>query len=243
MNPNQDDLDRMLQGDDQGPASPAQTEDQGDPTQTVEQQSPEEVEFNSLTGSTQDRIRQLAKSKRELQIQLEQSRNAPQGFVPPAPNSNFRDPQEEAAIQTLSNKGIATDEKVDKKLSEGINAVRWEFEQGRLESKWHGQSDTPQYVREEVESFIQAHPQYRAVPPEVVFKSFMFPDEFLDFEIKKRGTKTGQTSTLRPTKQPVAQEGMTPEYIEQRLQQPDGRQWYDEHLDEINNVLKNMSPA
>jgi hypothetical protein len=241
MNPNQDDLDRMLQGDDQAPASPAQTEDQGDTTQTVEQQSPEEVEFNSLSGSTQDRIRKLAKDKRELQTQLEQSRM--NTYVPPAPNSNFRDPQEEAAIRTLADKGITTDDKLNKVVDERINAVRWELEQGRLESKWHGQQDTPQYVREEVESFIQAHPQYRAVPPEVVFKNFMFPDEFIDFEIERRGTKTGQTTTLRPTKQPVAQEGMTPEYIEQRLQQPDGRQWYDEHLDEINNVLKNMQPA
>lgn len=242
MNPNQDDLDRMLQGNDQNPVSPAQNDDQGDPTQIVEQQSPEEVEFNSLTGSTQERIRQLARSKRELQNQLEQQR-VPQGFVPPAPNSNFRDPQEEAAIQTLANKGIATDAKVNKLLDERINAVRWELEQGRLESKWHGQQDTPAYVKDEVESFIQAHPQYQSVPPEVVFKSFMFPDEFLDYEIKRRGTKTGQTSTLRPSKQPVAQEGMTPEYIEQRLQQPDGRQWYDEHLDEINAVLSKMSQA
>lgn len=241
MNPNQDDLDRMLQGTDQPVDSPAQTDGQeGDTTQPVEQQSPEEVEFNSLTGSTKDRIRQLAREKRELQQRLEQQQ---QTYVPPAPNSNFRDPQEEAAIRTLADKGIALKDDVRRTVDESVNAMRWEFENGRLESKWHGQEGTPSYVREEVESFIQSHPQYRAVPPEVVFKSFMFPDEFLDYEIKRRGTKTTQSTTYRPTKQAVAQEGMTPEYIEQRLQQPDGRQWYDEHLDEINAVLSKMGQA
>lgn len=239
MNPNQDDLDKMLQGDDQPVDSPAQTDGQEDTTK-VEQQSSEEVEFNSLTGSTKERIRQLAREKRELQQRLEQQQNT---YVPPAPGSNFKDPQEEAAIRTLADKGIALTSDVRKTVDESVNAMRWEFENGRLEGKWHGQEGTPSYVREEVESFIQSHPQYRTVPPEVVFKQFMFQDEFLDYEIKKRGNKTGQSTTFRPTKQAVAQEGMTPEYIENRLQQPDGRQWYDEHLDEINAVLKNMSQA
>lgn len=239
MNPNQDDLDRMLQGTDQDLDSPAQTDDQGDTTK-VEQQSPEEIEFNNLTGSTKERIRQLARDKRELTQRLEQQTNT---VVPPAPNSNFRDPQEEAAIRTLADKGIALTTDVRKTVDESVNAMRWEFENGRLESKWNGQEGTPSYVREEVESFIQSHPQYRTVPPEVVFKSFMFPDEFLDYEIKKRGNKTPSSTTFRPTKQAVAQEGMTPEYIEQRLQQPDGRQWYDEHLDEINAVLQKMGQA
>lgn len=238
MNPNQDDLDRMLQGDDQPVDSPAQTDGQEDATK-VEQQSSEEVEFNSLTGSTKDRIRQLARRAREAEQRLEQF-PANNMIVPPAPNSNFKDPQEEAAIRTLADKGIALTSDVRKTVDESVNAMRWEFENGRLESKWHGQEGTPSYVREEVESFIQSHPQYRTVPPEVVFKQFMFSDEFLDYEIKRRGNKTGQSTTFRPTKQAVAQEGMTPEYIEQRLQQTDGRQWYDEHLDEINAVLQKM---
>lgn len=238
MNPNQDDLDRMLQGDDQNPASPAQNQDQGDDL-TQDQPSPEEVEFNSLTGSTQERIRKLAKDKRDLLTQLEQKNNA---YVPPAPNSNFQDPQEQAAIQTLAAKGITTDEKMNRVVDERFNAIRWELEQNRLESRYSGVKGEPQYVKEEVESFIQQHPQYRGYSPEDVFKTKMFPDEFLNLELQKRGVKSKQTATMRPTKQAVAQEGMTPEYIENRLQQPDGRQWYDEHLDEINAVLSKMNP-
>lgn len=241
MNPNQDDLDRMLQGDDQTPASQAQTNDQGDDG-SQNQTTPEEEEFNSLSGSTQDRIRKLARDKRELAEKLQSFQQNNTGLIPPAPGSSFRDPQEMAAIQTLADKGIATDEKVNKVVDAKYNEIRWELEQNRLESKYTGAQDEPQYVREEVEAFIQTHPQYRAYAPEDVFKYKMFSDEFMNVEVQKRGTKTGRTQTLRPTKAAVAQEGMTPEYIENRLQQPDGRQWYDEHLTEINATLSKMNP-
>lgn len=242
MNPNQqDDLDRMLQGDDQAPASQADNDDQGaDDNQS--QATPEEVEFNSLSGSTRDRIAKLARDKRELSERLQALQQNPFSNVPPAPGSPFKDPQEEAAIRTLADKGIATDEKVNKVVDGKFNEIRWELEQNRLESKYSGKAGEPQYVREEVEAFIQTHPQYRTYAPEDVYKFKMFPDEFMNVELQKRGTKTGKTGTLRPTKAAVAQEGLTPEYIEQRLQQPDGRQWYDEHLTEINAALSKMNP-
>jgi len=243
MNP-QDDLDRMLQGDDQIPASPAQIDDQGDSTQVVDQQSPEEIEFNSLTGSTKERIRALAREKRDLQIQVEQFRNNPiNNVIPPAPNSAFRDPQQEAALQTLANYGVATDEKVDKKLDDRINSMRWEIEQGRLESKYSGSKGEPQYVREEVETFIQSHPQYRTYAPEDVFKYKMFPDEFTNLEVQKQGGKPKQTSTFKPTKAAAQPEGLSLEYIMERMdlsKHSDALQWQDEHKAEIDKVLQNM---
>ncbi len=54
----------MLQGDDTAPASPAQTEGQ-----PIEQQSDEEVEFNSLSGSAQERVRELVRRAREAACQ------------------------------------------------------------------------------------------------------------------------------------------------------------------------------
>lgn len=242
-----DELDMMLQGDDPNLASQAQNGGQGDDQskpQADGQQTPEEIEFNSLSGSTQDRIRRLAKDKRDLSERLANLERNGGGnqYIPPAPGSPFVDPNEQAAIQTLASKGIATDEKVSKFVDDRFNRLRWEFEQQRLEGKYQGQSGEPQYVREEVEDFISSHPQYQNYAPEDVFKYKMFPDEFMNLELQKRGTRTGQSSTLRPTKTNVQQESMTPEYIEQRMQQPDGRQWYDEHLDEINATLSKMNP-
>ena len=239
MNP-QDDLDRMLQGDDQ-PGSPAK-QDQGVDLQQQDSTTPEEVEFNSLPGSTQDRIRKLARDKRDLLAQLEQTKTQGPSLVPPAPGGY--NPQDQIALKTLSDKGVALKDDVKREIAESNNALRWQLENGRLEGKWHGQENTPAYVQEEVESFIQAHSEYRSVPPEVVFKSFMFPQEFLDYEIKKRGSKTGQTATFKPTKQSVQQEqGMSVEYIMERTdlsKYPDALQWQEEHKDEIDKVLQTM---
>lgn len=237
-----DDLDKMLQGDDQ-PADPlSENNDQGDGSENTQTPTPEEVEFNNLSGSTQERIRKLARDKRELTEKLQSFQQNQTGFVPPAPGSNFRDPNEELAIRTLEQKGIATKDGVNQIVGDKFNEIRWEMEQNRLETKYSGNSNEPQYVREEVEAFIQEHPQYRTYAPEDVFKYKMFPDEFTNIEVQRRGTgKTGgRGQNLRPTKSPNPQEAMTPEYIEQRLQQPDGRQWYDDNLEKINAVLSKM---
>lgn len=229
-----DDLDTMIQGDDQTSATPAGNEGQqtdSNEVRPLEQQTEEEVEFNKLSGSTQDRIRELARRARDAELRAE----AP-AYVPPAPNSLL--PDQKQALETLSQFGVATDEKVDQKINAGLNALRWDAEQVRLEGKYSGSDGSPSYVREEVEDYIRKHPQYQGYQAEDVFKYKMFPDEFLNQEISK-GSKTGSTSTLRPTRANVMQESLTPEFIEKRLQEPDGQQWYEEHLEEINKVVAN----
>lgn len=243
----QDDLDAMLQGTDPSQASQAKNDGQADDSiqgQPVEQQTPEEIEFNSLSGSTQDRIKKLAQDKRRMAEELETLRRGQTAYIPPAPGSNYQNPDEEAAIKTLASKGIATDEKVNRLLDERLNALRWENEQLRLESKYSGKGDTPHYVREEVEDFINSHPQYRGYSAEDVFRYKMFPDEFMNLEIQKRGSKTGQSPTLRPTARVVSQQqGLTPEYIADRTdirKYPDALEWQEEHKHEIDKVLSQM---
>jgi hypothetical protein len=168
-----------------------------------------------------------------------------QSYVPPAPGSDFVDPQEQAALQALSAKGVATDAKVQKVVDDKFNLLRWEMRQQALSSRYTGQNGEPKYDREEVEDYIRAHPKYQGYDAEDVFRDHMFRDEFLGLELAKKGqtVNTGRSQTLRPTRTQQREEAMTPESIEARLQQPDGRQWYDEHLDEINAVLAKMSQA
>ena len=232
-----DDLDKMLDGNDNPSVSSAQDGSQqvdsiqGNP---IEQQ-PEEVEFNKLSGSARDRIKAIWARAREAEEALEAERSTRQTYVPPAPASNLA-PDQETAIKTLEKFGISTDSKVDQKLAQVQNQILWNFEQQRLEEKYTGENDEPQYVREEVEDYIRKHPQYAGYAAEDVFKYKMFPDEFEN--LKTPGTPK-RTSTLKPTKAQVMDETLTPEYIEERLKQPDGQQWYTDHLDEINNVVKN----
>lgn len=233
-----DELDQLLQGtDDQSSASPAQTEGQQTDfgkQKATEQQTEEEVEFNKLPGHTQERVRELLRRAKDAETRLAASVS----YIPPAPNTLASDQQQ--AINTLSQFGIATDEKVDKKLAEGLNSLRWDMEQTRLSQKYVGTGGEPQYVREEVEDYIRNHPQYQGYAPEDVFRYKMFPDEFLNLELQKGSPKT-KTSSIKPTKAETRQEALTPEYIEERLKQPDGQQWYENNLDEINNVVKNYT--
>lgn len=248
-----DELDVMLQGDTTPLASQAQIDGQendsaqGNP---AEQQTPEEIEFNSLPGSTQDRIKKLARDKRELSQRLEtleRMSGQPNGFVPPAPNSNFTSPEEEAAIRTLSQKGLATKDDVRAELDERVNALRWEQEQNRLESMYTGSKGEPQYVREEVEDFIKSHPQYRGYAAEDVFRYKMFPTEFQNLELERRGTKTGRSQTLKPTSRASSEEqGITPEFIAERTdikKYPDALEWQEEHRQQIDAVLARMQES
>lgn len=237
----------MLQGDDQASASQAQNDQVNDSTQgtPVDQQTPEEVAFNSLSGNAQERFRRIIREKNEYAQRLANLEKMGGQSVPPAPNSSFTSPDERQALETLASKGIATDEKVDRKLDERLNLLRWEMEQTRLEGKYPGKKDgEPAYVREEVEEFIRAHPKYAGYSPEDVFRDYMFRDEFLNLELQRRGSRTGQTQTLRPTSRMVTQEqGLTPEYIAKRTdikEYPDAVQWQEEHREEIDKVLSQM---
>lgn len=228
--------DTTVQGQDQTPGSQTETQDQqadSNQVRPLEQQAEEEVEFNNLSGSAQERVRELVRRAKDAE-----GRAATTAYVPPAPQQDLALDQRQA-LDTLSQFGVATDEKVDRKIQENLNSLRWDMENGRLESKYDGSNGGPQYVKEEVEDYIRTHPQLMGYAPEDVFKFKMFPDEFSNLEAQQRGSNTGRSSTLRPTKANVMQEALSPEAIERRLQEPDGQQWYEEHLDEINKVVTN----
>lgn len=246
----QDDINQMLQGQDQAPASQAtidgQGSDSGQGQQPTEQPTPEEIAFNNLPGSTKDRVRRLVQDKRDLIQQNQQLQQQMQqgSYVPPAPGSTYRTPEVETALQQLANVGVTTDEKLNRTLDERLNALRWEQEMGRLEGKYPGRDGEPQFVREELEEFISSHPHYRSYAAEDVFRDHMFRSEFLNLTFNKQGSKTGATQTLRPTNRMMSQtNAMTPEYIAERTdinKYPDAVEWQEEHRVEIDKVLSQM---
>lgn len=232
-----DDLDQMLQGaDDQTPASPANQGGQ-DETVTPLNQQPEEVEFNSLSGNAQDRVRELVKRAKDAEFERDSLRNT-QTYVPSAPLSP-QNPEIQQAVQKLSEFGIATDDKVNETINLRLNQIRWDQEMGRLSSEYSGNDNSPKFVREEVEDYIRSHTQFMGYAPEDVFKYKMFPDEFT-------GVQTAQkrTPSLKPTKPVTGQPGaMSVEYIAERTdinKYPDAREWQEEHRAEIDKVLGTM---
>lgn len=223
-----DNLDQMLQGaDDQSPASQSVTGDQ-----TVVTPTPEEVEFNSLTGNTQERIREIIRQKNDALAQAQQP-----AYVPPAPLTQSN-PDVQDAVRKLSEVGIATKDDVNSALDQRLNAIRWEQEMEKLSNKYPGEGNSPQFDKTEVEDYIRSHPQFLNYAPEDVFKFKMHePDEF------GGQTTTKRSSSLRPTKTAAPQNAMTVEFIADRTDSakyPDAREWQEEHKAEIDKVLGGM---
>ena len=227
-----DELDNMLQGaEDQSPASPANSGDQDAAVTPL--QTPEEVEFNSLKGNTQERIRELIQQKNDAIAQAQ----AP-AYVPPAPLTP-NNPDVQDAVRKLSDVGIATKDDVSKTVDDRLNVIRWEQEMSRLSTNYSGQDGSPQFDRTEVEDYIRSHPQFLNYAPEDVFKFKMHePDEFGAVKTVKR------SSTLRPTRAAAPEPAMTVEFIADRTdssKHTDAREWQDEHKAEIDKVLSTMS--
>jgi hypothetical protein len=221
----------MLQGaEEQTPASQSET---GAQPVVTPLESPEEVEFNSLKGNTQDRVRELIKQKNDALAAAQ----AP-AYVPPAPlTPNSPDVQD--AVRKLSDVGIATQEGVNKTVDEKLNVIRWEQEMNRLSDNYSGEDGAPKFDRTETEDYIRTHPQFLNYAPEDVFKFKMHdPEEFGTTKVTKR------SSTLRPTKTAAPEPAMTVEFIAERTdikKYPDAREWQEEHKAEIDKVLSTMS--
>lgn len=233
-----DDIDAMLQTEDETTLSdsPADKKTQGaEPgTSLTEdgQQTSEEVEFNSLKGTTQERIKTLIRQRNEALKRTENTQIMPLSNVP----DNGQQPaQVQEAVHKLESVGIATKKTVEETVRQEIGALRYENEMNRLASSYSGEQG-PKFEREEYEDFVRNNPQYAGYLPEDVFKMKMYPEEFRDLELKGASTQK-RTTTLRPTKQSVTEEPLTLETIEARLKEPDGRQWYDKNYNKINAVL------
>lgn len=224
-----DPIDDMLQGDDQ-PESPA-----NEGQQDVQSTSEEEVEFNKLKGSSQQRVRELwlrAKKAEEEASSLRSQQQQPS--VPPAPDPNF---QQQQALDILSKAGVATDDKVKKEVNSAVEQIRRDLRNANLTQKYDGENSPVAFNPDEVADYQRTHPQYASYDPEDVFLYKMYPDEFANAQISRNsGTRI---QGIKPTKQHQRQEALTPEFIEQRLQQPDGDEWYEKNQEEINKVVYN----
>lgn len=207
----------------------------------AENLSPEEVEFNALKGPTQDRIKSILRERDVWKQKAETSVGSYQPQLPPPPPQA---PDVTTAVNKLSEIGMAPKDYVDQKVQQGIGSLIYQFELEKLGTRYDGSNGLPAFSKEEYEDYVARHPQFRTYQPEDVYNK-MYADEIYDWKTSHSGrSTTGQTtaSTLRPTRTTVREEVWTPDYIEQRLKEPDGPQWYDKNRDKINAVVSKMAP-
>src|ERR1035437_8986646 len=78
-------------------------------------ESPEEVEFNTLKGGTQDRIKAILNERDQFKAEAERKDQfiRSQSFNQPTTNTDLSNPQVKAVVQQLSDVGMATKQDVD----------------------------------------------------------------------------------------------------------------------------------
>lgn len=240
-----DDIDAMLSQGNETPAPTSQVQNgsQIDAPDTGNL-SEEEVEFNKLSGSTQDRIRQLSRKVRALSEENETYKTSLRSVPPPPPMSNEPNPDVQQAVRKLDEVGLATKDYTDQRIGQSLQVLRYEQEMARLASTYTGKNGEPSFDRAEYEDFVRDNPVYANYFPEDVFKDKMFRDEFQNLNVDHTQS-VSSPKTLKPTRTSQQKETFTPEYIEEKLKSlpPEQKQqWYNENLSEINATLGKMNP-
>lgn len=242
--------DPRVEGEDaETPAdSPSETitpEPSGDENESASPASPEEVAWSDLKGNTQDRIKQILrerdeeKAKRERIESFVQTQNFPQ-----QQNTFTQNPEIQSAVAKLSEVGMATKDWAKQEINQSLGNLIYNFELGKLEERHDGSDGLPKFDKAEYQDFIQRNPKYSNYDPEDVFEK-MYSEEILDAKVKTYKSGGGQSTTpsLRPTKTTVREEQWSPEWIENRMKQSDGLDWYWKNKDKVNNFLASLPPA
>jgi len=216
--------------------------------------TPEELEWEKLTGGTQRRFKSILSERDELREQLEEAK-ARTNVPPPPPPAFPQVPQttdqitaqQQEAVQKLRDKyGLATMEDIGKERNaileelekakqEAKEDLILENEYQRLERVFDGTDGKPAFERKEVEDHMKRTGVYN---PEVAYKN-MYEDELFDWKLnqatgKKKTRDSGQGYTEKPTGVTATQtEPLTVETLRERLQQPDGKDWWAKNRERI----------
>jgi len=236
----------MLQGDDQSSLPGSQPDngagsDSGSQNDAPGGQSDEEVEFSSLSGSTQDRIRRLIRERNDA---IEASQR---GFTPPPPPPVYQpqNPSVQDAVEKLREVGITTKDDVKSMVQDSLAQLRYQAELDRLEASYDGDDGKPKFTREEYEDFVRHNPQYQDYLPEDVYEK-MYKEELNDWRVNQSGSRPAarQSQSLPPRRTMQQEESLTPEGIEEKLRTlPEGERekWYEKNVDKINAVMGRLS--
>ena len=208
-----------------GDASDASDAQQATSSQPDVQKTPEENEWNSLTGTTQDRVKKILRDLNEYKSKVTQQAQQDSGWAErqyqqPVQQTTTAPDEVERAYKTLQDKGMATRDD----LYALVGQIRTERDHERLAEKYDGSDGLPRYDRMEVEDYMNR--SNMRGNPEAAFRDMYF-DEFVDSGKKQMKRKPAYT-TEKPTasSQTARNEPMTLESFRQELQSPAGREKY-----------------
>lgn len=204
--------------------------------------SPEEVEFNSLKGGTQDRIKTLIQERDQIRAEKERLEQFTRTQQPIAQSTDLSNPQVREAVAQLDNVGIATKDHVEQQINQRLGGLIYNIELKNLEKSLDGSDGTPKFDKTEYEDFVRRNPKYSNYDPQDTY-NIMYSEEIMDAKLAaKGGQPTTPNSSLRPVKTAVREEQWTPESVEARLKESDGATWYTQNKALVNKVLSEQTP-
>lgn len=169
----------------------------------------EAQDWASLSGSTQERIRELIRERNDA---LDKVKTVPS--VTEQPTGTSDSPEDvNRAVKVLKEHGLAT--------MEDVNAILARIQTNQIHDnlarKYSGTDGLPSYNREEVEDFAKRKSIWDL---EAAYKTMYF-DEFMDHA--RTATKRKVVGTEKPTSSsPERKEPLTVESFRAKLRNPDG---------------------
>lgn len=235
------------------PQAPPAKQDQGAGAES--QLSPEELEWQKLKGSTQNRFRTVTSKLSEVARENEELKNKlaeKERIIPPSPPAFVPEPEtitdeQRLAVERIRNKfGFTTKDDVKQEMSKVMSVLEQfkndeivETEYKRLEDLYDGKDGRPAFDRVEVEEYMKSNGVYQ---PEVAYEA-LYKEELLDWEVARRGGKQPQDETKPYSEKPThsATSGSKPltiEEVQQKLREPNGKEWWEKNR---LTVLENMA--
>jgi hypothetical protein len=217
--------------------------------------TPEELEFNKLSGSAQERFkkillrnRELATQNQELAQKVEQVQqpNTPPVQVPePTTEPNGFTAEQEQAIENLRKFGVWTKKdqqeleakqktEMEEQQRELQDNILIETEYARLEAAHNGGDGLPRFDREAIEEYMRETGVYN---PEKAYED-LYRDELFDMWAKNQSGTTPQVYSEKPSvsvgssTEPLSMEG-----LRERLRQPDGQAWWEKNRERLLPVI------
>jgi hypothetical protein len=209
---------------------------------TSDEKAPEE--WDSLTGKTKERIQKIIQEKNEAldkmrQVEerlgaLEKKEPIPMPALEPKVDLSTPNQEEMAALSRLKQLGIITREELEKRereLEQKFEAKRsrdyLDKVHEKLEQKY-SKGGFPAYDRQEIESLMSETGTY---DPEYQYER-KYRDEIRSLELKTISTQQ-QPHTERTKSKISGTQPWTPETLQDRLRQPDGKEFFIKNKDKI----------
>lgn len=223
------------------------------PESTTDETSQVPDDWNSLDGKSQDRFQSLANKKKEaeklakdesqkrekLEIELKTLKDA-QRVPMPSRTKPKMSQEEETAYKRMTEIGVANQEYVDKKVDERVRAIedRIYFDNlhTKLEDEIKSKKGYPSYDRSEIESYMKAK---QIFDPKAAYRDLYY-DEIVATEATKN--KSNKNVTTEKTASRIgSQSPWTKQAVQDRLNQPDGKQWFIKNRDKLLKMQGSLS--